>query len=256
MIKKDVEGIILILSCEKHSNTRLKEFGPKQNIYNNFQVIKVIGNIYLHTDYILNKNILYVKCEDSYLHLMKKLALSIKYLNLEFNIRQGILRCGDDLIFNEDNLINFLNGIKFDYYGQAYCKKNYVSEDISVLKNTCYDPFMLSYYKNHQNELICEKHGINKSLNELNNFLVRPRLYGACGIIYYLSNKACQIIVDTMEKIDYNIFHLDEYSNSYPYIIEDVATSYIMYYNKINFIHSDVFFDNPNSICRHTNKYK
>lgn len=47
---------------------------------------------------------MYIKCEDSYLHLFKKLALSIKYLNEIFIIEEGILRCGDDLIFDENIL--------------------------------------------------------------------------------------------------------------------------------------------------------
>jgi hypothetical protein len=50
---------------------------------------------------------MYIKCEDSYLHLFKKLVLSLKYLKECFNIKEGILRCGDDLIFNENNLVNF-----------------------------------------------------------------------------------------------------------------------------------------------------
>ena len=35
-----IKGIILILSCEKHKDTRLNEFGPKKNIYNGYKVIK------------------------------------------------------------------------------------------------------------------------------------------------------------------------------------------------------------------------
>ena len=48
---------------------------------------------------------LYLKCEDSYLHILKKLILSIDVLYQLFDIKQGILRCGDDLFFDENNLI-------------------------------------------------------------------------------------------------------------------------------------------------------
>ena len=58
------------------------------------------------------------------------------------------------------------------------------------------------------------------------------------------------------ENINYNILHLDEFTNSYPYLIEDVGMSFIMYMNNVKFTHSDIFFDKPNSICKHTNKYK
>ena len=59
-----------------------------------------------------------------------------------------------------------------------------------------------------------------------------------------------------MEKIKYNIFHFDNFTKSYPYTIEDTAVTYIMYLNQITFKDSQIFFDTPNSIVKHTNKYK
>jgi hypothetical protein len=254
---EEVEGIILILSCEKHRKTRLLEFGPKKNYYNGWKVIKVIGNYFLDKDYDIKDNFLYIKCEDTYLHLLKKLALSIKYLNNIFSIKQGILRCGDDLIFNEDVLQQFLSTEnKFDFYGKAYCDKHYISSNIDLLKTTRVDPFMLSYYATHQNELTDQNNGMNLTLEELKKYSVRPDVWGPSGIIYYISNRSCNIIVDTMEKINYNIFHLDEFTNSYPYIIEDCGVTYIMYYNIISFINNKHFFGNKKCIVMHTNKYK
>ena len=252
----NINGIILILSCKKHKNTRLKKFGPKKNIYNNWIVIKVIGDLFLEKEYVLNNNILYIKCEDSYLHLLKKLSLSIKYLYKIFNIKEGILRCGDDLIFNEENLNKFLKSNKYDYYGKAYCNKDYKSNNINLLKNTIYDDFMLKYYKNNINELSDKYHGIYLTINKLKKFLIRPKIWGASGVIYYISNKSCNIIINTMENINYNIFHLDKFTNSYPYIIEDVGITFIMYYNKIQFINNPNFFDTKNSIVKHTNYNK
>jgi hypothetical protein len=78
--KKNINGIILILSCQKYKDTRLKEFSLSKTSYNNWEVIYVIGNLFQEKNYILDGNFLYVKCEDSYLHLFKKLVLSIKYL--------------------------------------------------------------------------------------------------------------------------------------------------------------------------------
>ena len=37
--KKNVDGIILILSCQKHRNTRLKEFSLRKTNYDNWEVI-------------------------------------------------------------------------------------------------------------------------------------------------------------------------------------------------------------------------
>lgn len=251
-----VEGIILILSCEKHMNTRLNKYGLKKENYLGWKVIKVIGNLFLKEEYILENNILYIKCEDSYLHLLKKLSLAIKQVSNIFEIKQGILRCGDDLIFNEERLIEFIHSQKYDYFGQSPFGRNHISNDISLLKNVEYDPFMLQYYVNHQDELIDEKHGIHMSLEELQKYLIRPYTLYAAGVIYYISKFACEIIVNHMEKIDYNILHLDKYTNSYPYLIEDVGISFILYSNKVNFINYEHFYDTPISIAKHTNYLK
>ena len=71
--------------------------------------------------YKLDDNIMTIKCEDSYIHLLKKFILAIKYLNEIYIIEQGVLRCGDDLVFNEKNLVSFLNSNKsdFDFIGTA-----------------------------------------------------------------------------------------------------------------------------------------
>ena len=76
--KKNVDGIILVLSCQKHKNTRLKEFSLSKTSYNNWQVIYVIGDLFLKQNYVLDGNFLYLRCEDSYLHLLKKLVLAMK----------------------------------------------------------------------------------------------------------------------------------------------------------------------------------
>jgi hypothetical protein len=253
---ENVDGIILILSCEKHKLTRLKEFCLKHNNYDKWKVIYIIGNLFLDEKYKLIDNIMYIKCEDSYLYLFKKLVLSLKYLKECFNIKEGILRCGDDLIFNENNLINFLRSDKYDFYGQSVTSRNNIINDIEFLKTITYDPFMLNYYKNNINELSDPKHGINLTIEELKKFLFRPKIWGPAGVIYFISLKCCNILIDTMEKINYDIFHFDEFSKSYPYLIEDVATTYVMYYNKIDFYDTQKLFDKPNSIAIHTNKYK
>lgn len=92
MNKIEIEGIILVISCQKHKNTRLSEFRVPFDEYNGWKVIYVIGNIFLEKDFELNGNLFTIKCEDSYLHLLKKLILSIKYIYNIFHIKQGILR--------------------------------------------------------------------------------------------------------------------------------------------------------------------
>jgi hypothetical protein len=254
MNKECVDGVILILSCQKHKETRLKDFKLKKNTYLNWKVIYVIGDLFLSENYILKNNILFLKTEDSYIHLLKKLSLSIKYLNEIYNIKNGILRCGDDLIFNEKKLINFIEGPKYDFYGKAYCGKNFIVKELDFLKITKIDNFMINYYKNHKEDFSNPQHNLKNVNIEL--YLKRPKIWGPAGVIYYLSNKSCKILIDHMEKINYNIFHYDEFTKSYPYTIEDCAVTFIMYFNKINFTNNNDFFDTPNSIVKHTNKYK
>lgn len=49
---------------------------------------------------------------------------------------------------------------------------------------------MLNYYNSHNSELNDPKHGIHLSINELRQYLERPKIWGPSGIIlYYISNK-------------------------------------------------------------------
>jgi hypothetical protein len=88
----DVEGIILVLSCQKHRYTRLKYLNLNKRSYNNWKVIKVIGKPFLKKEYELVDDILFIKCEDSYLHLLKKFALSLKYIYKLLIHKQLVIR--------------------------------------------------------------------------------------------------------------------------------------------------------------------
>jgi hypothetical protein len=277
--KKKVNGILLILSCQKYKNTRLKDFSLRKKKYNNWKVIYVIGDLFMEKNYILDGNFLYVKCEDSYLHLLKKLVLSIKYLNEIFIISKGILRCGDDLIINEKNLLNFLDDktTKYDYYGQNPKAKNYICSENTKneLKKIKHDNFMINYYASHPDDFLNPHHNL-KDVN-ISLYSMRPDIYGAAGVIYYISNKACETLIQHMESINYNILFYDNFTKSYPYTIEDCGVSFIMYFNGINFMHDFLFYSSSSprtymlsdytmviksddssetTIAKHTNKYK
>jgi hypothetical protein len=277
--KKKVNGIILILSCQKYKDTRLKDFSLHKTSYDNWEVIYVIGDLFMEKNYVLDGNFLYVKCEDSYLHLLKKLVLSIKYLNEIFIINKGILRCGDDLIINEKNLLKFLEDTtkKYDYYGQNPKAKDYICSENTTneLKKIKKDNFMINYYASHPDDFLNPQHNL-KDLN-ISLYSMRPDIYGAAGVIYYISNKACETLIQHMENINYNILHFDSFTDSYPYTIEDCGVSFIMYFNGINFTNDFLFYsssspsiymlpdytmivnnedNNDTTIAKHTNKYK
>ena len=257
--KKNVNGIIMILSCQKHKNTRLKEFSLSKTSYNNWEVIYVIGDLFLKENYVLDGNFLYVRCEDSYLHLLKKLILAMKSVKELFNIKEGILRCGDDLIFNEDNLIKFTNAVKYDYYGQSPIGVGFKCANKNILRRLRMDDFMMLYYRDHQEDFKNPQHGLtNMNLQLLSKYTMRPHIYGAAGVMFYLSNKACDIAIRHMEKIKFNVLEYDSFTRSYPYTIEDCGISFIMYYNDIEYVNGNFFFDTNHidTIAKHTNKYK
>jgi hypothetical protein len=272
--KKEVNGIILILSCQKHKETRLKEINLKNTSYANWEVVHVIGDFFLDANYKYEnnenthgKNYLYLRCEDSYLHLLKKLVLSIKALYEIFDIKEGVLRCGDDLYFNEQNLVRFLKSRKYDYYGQSKKSESYKCVNKNVLRKRGIDLFMTRYYAKHPEDFLNPHHNL-KGI-DVTMYSIRPKIHGAIGVFFFLSNKACAILVNHMQKLNFNIFHRDRFTNSYPYVIEDCGVAFIMYMNDIVYIDNQDFIFKGNeyqinigeflktkTIVMHTNKYK
>ena len=115
---------------------------------------------------------------------------------------------------------------------------------------------MIDYYKAHKDDFLNPQHNL-KNVN-ISLYSMLPHIYGAGGVVYYISNKACETLIRHMESIHYNILHYDRFTKSYPYTIEDCAVSFIMYINGIDFIHNWCFYDTPHieTIARHTNKFK
>jgi hypothetical protein len=274
MIK--VDGIILVTSCQKFLNTRLKEFNLKDN-YGNWKVIYVIGDLFLYSDYKLEGNLLTIKCEDSYLHLFKKIVLSLKYLYEIFDIKEGVLRSNDDLVFNETRLKSFLVAPKYkivmdgietdiDFLGSSF-------KGISVINEPYkYEPsksetslHLVYYYKDHPEEFDNPLHNLKGvDIQKYSKMPYTPVFLK--GPLIYFSNKSCKILIEHMENINYDIYHYDEKSNSYPYTIDDLAYPLILLPHKINLIHCDYWhkdlegsYETTNNhlyLAIHTNKYK
>ena len=260
-----VDGIILVLSCQKYLHTRLKNINLKDN-YGKWKVIYVIGDLFLDCDYKLKGNFMTIKCEDSYIHLLKKYVLSLKYLYEIFDIKEGVLRSGDDLIFNEQSLQTFLESpkqvkvsltkyIEIDYYGRSGNNQSLLSEDIleEELKKIRIDNFMVDYYILHPEDIDNPLHNL-KGI-DISKYNLRPEIrIGLHGVLCYLSNKSCKILINHMENINYNVFHYDEYSCSYPYTIEDCGVAFILFLNKINLINNELMWLNVEE-CKDDSEY-
>ena len=82
----------------------------------------------------------------------------------------------------------------------------------------------------------------------------RPNVLGAGGCCFYISNKSCNILVKHMENINWNIFCKDKVTDTYPYTIEDVAISFILYFHFINYTCNNfIWTDNKKEFDK--NKY-
>ena len=276
MIK--VDGIILVTSCQKFLNTRLKEFNLKDN-YGNWKVIYVIGDLFLESDYKLEGNLLTIKCEDSYLHLFKKIVLSLKYLYEIFDIKEGVLRSNDDLVFNEMRLNAFLASPKYkikidgiatdidiDFLGSSPKGLSVINEpykyEPSKSETTMH---LVYYYADHPEEFDNPLHNLKGvDISKYSKMPYTPVFLK--GPLIYFSNKACKILINHMENINYDIYHYDEKSNSYPYTIDDLAYPLILLPNNINLIHCHYWHkdlegsygtsNNSRYLAIHTNKYK
>jgi hypothetical protein len=253
--KQIIPGVILIFSCNRHKNTRLKKFRLSKKNYGEWKVFIIIGDPNLNDDYIINDNIITIKCEDSYIHLTKKVILAFKILFNLYTVTDGVLRCGDDLVFNETKLQTFLNSPnKQDYIGiPGRNEKNLVK---------IHDNFMPDYFINHPKDLLDPLNGIHYSLDEMLQFNEIPTSDYAIGVLVYFSKNACDILINHMEQINWNVFHKNE-NYGYPYIIEDVAIGYILNINNIYPLYDEIYCDSESnlltdgpSIAYHTNHFK
>lgn len=263
-MKQKVKGIILVISCQKYLNSRVKEFKMSKLEYSEWKVITVIGNKNLETEttYIESQNendinLLTIQCEDTYLHLLKKLVMSMKYLLSTYDIQEGILRLGDDIEIMEDKLENFLlNTEKKDYMGWCgYWYKN--NEQIKKYVNW----FMANHYITHLSELP----DISMSPEQIRNIILVPTTTFNVGTIVYFSLKSCQCLIQEMEKMNWNVLH---YNELYGYVnaIEDIGISCLLFNNGIlptmHMFHGGGeqdrlgHTDHSNVIGQHTNKYK
>lgn len=261
-IKEKVKGIILIVSCQKYFNNRVQDFKMSKLDYDGWKVITVIGDVTLQKEYTyihneeLKINLLTIRCEDTYLHLLKKLVLSMKYLLSIYDVEEGILRLGDDIDVIESKMENFLFNVeKKDYMGWCgYCYSN--NEQIKKYLNR----FMPQHYSSHPQELT----DISMTLEQINQINLVPTTTFCVGTIVYFSLNSCQCLVQEMEKMNWNILHYDEV---YGYVnaIEDIGISCLLFNNGIlptmHMFHGGSeqdrlgHFDHSNVIGQHTNKY-
>jgi hypothetical protein len=124
---------------------------------------------------------------------------------------------------------------------------------------------LVYYYKDHPEEFDNPLHNLKGvDIQKYSKMPYTPAFLK--GPLIYFSNKSCKILIEHMEKINYDIYHYDEKSNSYPYTIDDLAYPLILLPHKINLLHCNYWHkdlegsygtnNNHLYLAIHTNKYK
>lgn len=261
-MKEKLKGAILIISCHKHKETRLKKYILEKTDYRGYKVFYVIGNPNIKSMYeIVNGNCITLRCEDSYLHILKKVIMSIDVITTIYDIEEGILRCGDDLIFNEPNLCHFLESPKLnDYMGNmdGYGSGNKLIPFENISKRT--DMFMVNYFKNHPEDILNPLNGIGVYTNIMDNLNIVPNCRYVDGVVVWLSIKSCSALI---KELSIPAWDTCMYNDNYgfPYIIEDIGIGFILAKNNIYPVGRTFYINNGiitpgETIAVHTNEFK
>jgi hypothetical protein len=193
MTTKFSEFILLIFNCEKYRYKALKQ---KETWLKNFEIMPffhVIGNPELTNDYFINEieHILYVKVDDDYVSLPKKVIAAYEAIQKEY-VFNYIFKTDDDQNLIRINFIDIIKNILI----KNVPKIHYAGEIINVNK-----PYLSQYHKIHQ---------------ELPEYLPVLQTQYCSGRFYVLSNLAIQQLITKKELIykeyleDYAIgYHLD-----------------------------------------------
>lgn len=249
-----MSGVILIYSCQKYKHTRIRELSYLKSQYAGWKVFFIVGDPTIEKEHECDGNIITLKCEDSYLHLLKKTILGFKVALDIVPDATGILKCGDDIVFNEDELIRFLrHERKEDYMGIQGSR-------FVPLLTYHRDTWIVDYYKRHPEDFENPLHGL-PSMDTVKKLVYVPTIQAASGPLTYFSRKSADLLVTHMSSINWDILR-EVPPYGYPYIIEEPGISFILYPHGIRVTQYETFtesqkrFDTGRFIGLHTNSYK
>ena len=260
-----VPGVILIMSCQPLFRRRFEKHNPGIRAIEGWPIVYCVADPRLDRPFILQKSsshtvgdLLIVRSEDGYIHLLKKLSLACSALGEIYTIQNGILKLGDDIFINMRLVPPFLRDIpKKDFIGHNYGSASfdpngkpfvspYVDDDTS----------MLAYYASRPAEVVHPDRGLGG--RDISTMTRRHRV-PACGVgtAIYLSNHATDVLRKELESINYDIFAMDEKTGAYDYIIEDVGLAFILFKHGLSFTDHSTFFANtsdplPTHLFSHT----
>jgi len=216
MATKFSEFILLIFNCKKYRYKALKQ---KETWLNNFNIMPffhVIGDPELTNDYFIDEkeHILYVKVEDDYISLPKKVISAYEAIQKEY-IFNYIFKTDDDQNLIRQQFISIIKNILI----KSAPKIHYAGEIIDVNK-----PYLSQYSNIHP---------------ELPKYLPVLRTQYCSGRFYVLSDLAIQQLITKKDLICKE--YLEDYAIGY--YLDSVLKKTIFYIKTNNFF---VDFENYN----------
>lgn len=194
---KTQQFILLIFNCikyrykaEKQNKTWLKELSLLDNNNNTLLFFHVIGDINLDTDYLFdtNNHILYIKVQDDYNSLPKKVIKAYEAIYKEYSFYY-IFKTDDDQNLIKLNFFNIIQNLLLKRFPRIH----YAGHIINVNK-----PYLSQYHNIHP---------------ELPKDLPVLKTQYCSGRFYILSDLAIQQLLTQKEKI-YNEY-LEDYAIGY-----------------------------------------
>lgn len=144
---KKTDYILLIFNCEKYRYKALKQLETWLKDFNFMPFFHVIGNPDLSTEYLLNENehILYVKTEDDYNSLPKKVISAFEAINNEY-IFKYIFKTDDDQNLVQPRFFNIIKNLldNGNTLNNNNSKIHYAGHIINVD-----EPYLSQYHKIH-----------------------------------------------------------------------------------------------------------
>jgi hypothetical protein len=248
-----VPGVILIMSCQPLFRRRFEKHNPGLRAIEGWPIVYCVADPRLDRPFLLQRSsshtvgdLLIIRSEDGYIHLLKKLSLACSALGELYAIQNGILKLGDDIFINMRLVPPFLRDIsKKDFIGHNYGSASFDPNGKSfVSPYVDDDTSMLAYYSSRPSEVVHPDRGLGG--RDISKMTRRHRV-PACGVgtAIYLSNLATDIVT------------MDKKTGAYDYIIEDVGLAFILFKHGLAFTDHPTFFANtsdplPTHLFSHT----
>ena len=247
-----VPGVILIMSCQPLFRRRFEKHNPGLRVIEGWPIVYCVANPQLDCPFLLQKSksqsvgdLLIIKSEDGYIHLLKKLSLACSALGKLYDIQNGILKLGDDIFINTELVSPFLRDIPSnDFIGHNYASASFDPKGRPFVSPYLDDDSsMLVYYSSRPSEVVHPERGLGG--RTLSRMTKRHRVPAVgVGTAIYLSNRATEVLRKEMESVGYDIFAVDEKTGAYDYLIEDVGLAFIMFKHGLAFTDHPTFFAN------------